>query len=77
MKFILGATAVTLGQTAGTEAATAKSCDLAKVADEALIVAMIALPGGAAFNQAATVQLLQSIPEFQNYVTQIKVQLCK
>lgn len=77
VRFILGATAVTLGQTAGTEAATSKSCDLAKVADEALITAMIALPGGAAFNQAATLQLLQSIPEFQAYVTQLKGQVCK
>jgi len=77
VKFILGATAVTLGQTAGTEAASAKSCELATIADDALITAMIALPGGAAFNQSATLQLLQSIPEFQAYVTQIKAQLCK
>jgi hypothetical protein len=77
VKFILGATAVTLGQVAGTEAGTAKSCDLAKVADEALITAMIALPGGAAFNQANTLTLLQSIPEFQTYVTQLKAQVCK
>ncbi len=77
VKFILGATAVTLAQTAGTEAATAKSCDLAKIADEALITAQIALPGGAAFNQAATVQLLQSIPEFQTYITQLSAQICK
>jgi len=77
VRFILGATAVTLGQTAGVEAASAKSCELATIADEALITAMIALPGGAAFNQAATVQLLQSIPEFQTYVTTIKGQLCK
>jgi len=77
VKFILGATAVTLGQTAGIEAASAKSCDLAKISDDALITAMIALPGGAAFNQANTLTLLQSIPEFQAYVTQLRAQLCK
>jgi tetratricopeptide (TPR) repeat protein len=77
VKFILGATAVTLAQVAVGEAVAAKSCDLFKVADEALITAQINLPGGAAFNQAATVQLLNSIPEFQAYVTQQIGTLCK
>lgn len=77
VKFILGATAVTLAQTAGVEAAPAKSCELATKADNALITAQIALPGGAAFNQQATLQLLQSIPEFQAYIAQLKGQVCK
>lgn len=77
VKFILGAASVQLGQTAGIEAAATKSCETATIADEALVTAMIALPGGAAFNQANTLTLLQSIPEFQAYVTQLKGQLCK
>jgi len=77
VKFILGATAVTLAQVAVGEGVATKSCEMFKVADEALITAQIALPGGAAFNQAATVQLLQSIPEFQAYVTQQIGTLCK
>ena len=77
VKFILGTTAVQLAQIAATEAGTSKSCDLAKLADEALITAQIALPGGAAFNQQATVQLLQSIPEFQPYIAQQIRTFCK
>jgi tetratricopeptide (TPR) repeat protein len=77
VKFILGATAVTLSQVAVQAGAAAKSCDLFKIADEALITAQIALPGGAAFNQAATVTLLQTIPEFQPYITQQIGTLCK
>jgi tetratricopeptide (TPR) repeat protein len=77
VKFLLGAAAVQLAQISSAEAAATKSCDLAKVADEALITAQIALPGGAAFNQATTVQLLQSIPEFTPYVAQLVSTFCK
>lgn len=77
VKFILGATAVTLAQVSATEAASAKSCDLANVADEALLTAQIHLPGGGAFNPQAAGQLLSSIPEFQQYINQIKQAYCK
>ncbi len=77
VKFILGATAVTLAQTAATEAGPSKNCALSRRADQALITAQIALPGGAAFQQAATVQLLQSIPEFSTYIQQQIAAFCK
>lgn len=77
VKFILGATAVTLAQVSATEAASAKSCDLANVADQALLTAQIHLPGGGAFNPQAAGQLLTSIPEFQQYINQIKQAYCK
>ncbi|MEX2181998.1 MAG: tetratricopeptide repeat protein [Gemmatimonadaceae bacterium] len=77
VKFILGAAAVTLGQTAATVAVAPKSCALARVAEEALIVAQIALPGGGAFNPDATAQLMGAVPQISEYVgSQIKA-FCK
>jgi tetratricopeptide (TPR) repeat protein len=77
VKFILGATAVTLAREAGALAQANRDCAMATKADDALVTAMIALPGGAAFNQASAVQLLNSIPEFQAYITQVKGQVCR
>lgn len=77
VRFILGATAVTLARAYADGAAAGRNCELARKADAALITAQIALPGGAAFNQASTVQLMQSIPEFQAYITQLSAQICR
>lgn len=77
VKYITGATAITLARDAATEAQQRRNCDRAKMADEALITAQIHLPGGAAFNQENALTLLQSIPEFQNYITQLKAQVCR
>lgn len=77
VKFILGAAAVQLTQLLAAEAASSRNCELAREADQALITAQINLPGGAAFNQASTVQLMQSIPEYQAYITQLQGQVCK
>jgi tetratricopeptide (TPR) repeat protein len=77
VKFILGAASVQLAQLLAAESASGRNCELAREADQALITAQINLPGGAAFNQASTVQLMQSIPEFQAYITQLQGQVCK
>jgi hypothetical protein len=77
VKFLVGVTNVQLGFVLAQAAGPARSCDMAKEADAAFVNAMITLPQGAAFNQATAVQLLQSIPEMQAYVTQISAQLCK
>lgn len=77
VKFLLGLTAVQLAQVLANQAAQERSCDLAREADQALITAQIALPAGASFNQNTTVQLMQSIPEFQAYITQLTGQVCK
>jgi tetratricopeptide (TPR) repeat protein len=77
VKFILGATAVTLARELAGAAAAGRNCDMARKADAALVLAQISLPGGAAFNQASTVQLMQSIPEFQAYITQLTAQVCR
>jgi tetratricopeptide (TPR) repeat protein len=77
VKFLVGITAVQLGQVLATNAGQQRSCELAREADQAFVNAMIALPQGASFNQQAAVTLLQSIPELQKYVTDISAQLCK
>ena len=77
VKFLVGVTSVQLGVVLAQYAGQQRSCDLAKEADQAFVNAMIVLPQGASFNQQAAVQLLQSIPEYQAYVTQISGQLCK
>lgn len=77
VKFILGATAMTLVRELFPLIQAERSCELARKADNALVVAQIALPGGAAFQRDATVQLLQGIPELQAYITQVTGQLCK
>src|SRR5262249_42922120 len=45
-KFLLGASALSVSQSAATEAPTAKSCDLSKLADETLTEAEVNLIGG-------------------------------
>lgn len=77
VKFLVGVTSVQLGIVLATNAGQQRSCDLAKESDASFVNAMIALPQGASFNQQTTVTLLQSIPEYQAYVTQITTQLCK
>jgi tetratricopeptide (TPR) repeat protein len=77
VKFILGATAMTLVREMLPGIQQERNCEMARKADAALIVAQIALPGGAAFQRDATVQLLQGIPELQAYITQVIPQICR
>lgn len=77
VKFILGAAGAQLALTAATEAGASKSCELANVADQALVTAQINLPAGGQFNPQAAGQLLQSVPEIQAYINQVKAAFCK
>lgn len=77
VKFILGAAGAQLALAAGTKAGKDKSCEMATIADEALLTAQINLPAGGQFNPQAAGQLLQSIPEVQNFVNQLKQAYCK
>jgi hypothetical protein len=62
---------------AATKAVEPKSCELARVAEEALIVAQIALPAGGAFNADATAQLLTAVPQISAYVETQIAAFCK
>jgi tetratricopeptide (TPR) repeat protein len=76
-KFLLGASAFSLGQGAMYEAADKKSCDLARMARDAFTLASINLPaGGKEFpNEAA--QLLTAIPKFTPAVDDEVKRYCK
>lgn len=77
VNFILGATAMTLVRELISQGAAQRNCDMARRADAVLTIAQIALPAGASFQQAATVQLMQSIPEIQAYIPQLQGQVCR
>lgn len=77
VKFLVGLTSVQLAVQLAQAAGPQRSCELAREADQALVNAQIFLPQGAAFNQQAAVQLLQSIPEYQAYIAQVTGQLCR
>jgi hypothetical protein len=63
-KFLVGASAFSVGQSATIEANERKSCELARTAQSAFTLAQLNLPaGGQKFpNEAA--QLLNAIPQF-------------
>jgi tetratricopeptide (TPR) repeat protein len=63
-KFLLGASAFSLGQSAVNDAQEKKSCDLARMARDAFNLASINLPAGGQKYPAEAAQLLNAIPQF-------------
>jgi tetratricopeptide (TPR) repeat protein len=63
-KFLLGASAFSLGQSATIDANDKKSCDLAKTARDAFNLASINLPAGGQKYPNEAAQLLTAIPQF-------------
>src|SRR5262249_59475073 len=66
-KFLVGASALSIGQSAATEAAPAKSCDLTKLADSSLTEAEINLVSGGSAAPDAAKQYLQYVAELPPY----------
>jgi tetratricopeptide (TPR) repeat protein len=80
VQFLLGATAVTLFREAATAAGAARSCDLAREAEGALNVALIALPQAARTEHSLkqnAIQLAGNLPDFQAYIAQQKASFCR
>jgi tetratricopeptide (TPR) repeat protein len=67
-KFLLGASALSIGQSAATEAAPSKSCDLSKLADASLTEAEINLVGGGSAAPDAAKQYLDYVAKLRPYV---------
>jgi tetratricopeptide (TPR) repeat protein len=67
-KFLLGASALSIGQSAATEAATAKSCDLSKLAEASLTAAEINLPSGGSVAPEAAKTYLDYAAKLRPYV---------
>lgn len=67
-KFLLGASALSIGQSAATDAAPGKNCDLSKLADSSLTEAEINLVGGGSAAPDAAKQYLDFVAKLRPYV---------
>ncbi|HEX4682187.1 MAG TPA: hypothetical protein VH277_05730 [Gemmatimonadaceae bacterium] len=69
-KFLLGASALSVSQSAATEATPAKSCELSKLADSSLTDAEINLVSGGAAAPDAAKQFLDYVAKLRPYVAE-------
>jgi len=76
-KFLLGASAFSLGQSATNDALERRSCDLARMAKEAFTLAEINLPAGGQKYPNEAAQLLTAIPQFTPAVNDEIKRFCK
>ena len=76
-KFLAGASAFLIGQSAVNEAQTTKSCTLARLAKESFATAQENIPAGLASYAAAAKQLLTAIPQFTPAVDDQVKRFCK
>ena len=76
-KFLLGASAFSLGQSAVNDANDKKSCDLARMARDAFNLASINLPAGGQKYPNEAAQLLTAIPQFTPAVDSEVKRFCK
>ena len=76
-KFLLGASAFSLGQNATIEANEKRSCDLARTARDAFNLAQMNLPAGGQKYPNEAAQLLTAIPQFTPAVDNEVKRFCK
>jgi len=76
-KFLAGASAFLIGQSAVNEAQTTKSCSLARLAKESFATAQENVPAGLTSYAAAAKQLLTAIPQFTPAVDDQVKRFCK
>ncbi|HEY1953050.1 MAG TPA: tetratricopeptide repeat protein [Gemmatimonadaceae bacterium] len=76
-KFLLGASAFSLGQSAVTDANSSRSCDLARQARDAFNLASMNLPAGGQKYPTEAAQLLTAIPQFTPAVDNEVKRFCK
>jgi tetratricopeptide (TPR) repeat protein len=76
-KFLLGASAFSLGQSATTDAIDKKSCDLARTARDAFNLASMNLPAGGQKYPNEAAQLMTAIPQFTPAVDSEIKRFCK
>ena len=75
-KFLLGVSSLSISQLAATEAVSAKSCDLSKLADSSLTDAEINLASGGSVSPNDAKQLLDNAAKLRSYVTEQLKTLC-
>ena len=76
-KFLLGASAFSVGQTATISANEKRSCDLAKTARDAFNLASMNLPAGGQKYPTEAAQLMTAIPQFTPAVDNEVKRFCK
>jgi tetratricopeptide (TPR) repeat protein len=76
-KFLLGASAFSLGQSAVNDANDKKSCELARMAKDAFNLASLNLPAGGQKYPSEAAQLLTAIPQFTPAVDSEVKRYCK
>jgi tetratricopeptide (TPR) repeat protein len=76
-KFLIGASAFSVGQTATTNANDRKSCELARTARDAFNLASLNLPAGGQKYPNEAAQLLTAIPQFTPAVDSEVKRFCK
>jgi tetratricopeptide (TPR) repeat protein len=76
-KFLLGASAFSVGQTATISANDKKSCDLARTARDAFTLAQANLPAGGQKYPNEAAQLLTAIPQFTPAVDSYVKRFCR
>jgi tetratricopeptide (TPR) repeat protein len=76
-KFLLGASAFSIGQSAVNDASEKKSCELARMARDAFNLASINLPAGGQKYPTEAAQLLTAIPQFTPAVDNEVKRFCK
>lgn len=76
-QFLLGASAFSVGQSAVTEASQSRSCELARVAQQAFATARANVPAGREEFPEPTNQLMGALPQFETPVAQMVRQYCR
>lgn len=76
-KFLLGASAFSVGQSATTLASEKKSCDMARTARDAFNLASLNLPAGGQKYPNEAAQLMTAIPQFSPAVDSYVKRFCK
>ncbi|MGI8619805.1 MAG: tetratricopeptide repeat protein [Gemmatimonadaceae bacterium] len=76
-RFLLGAAAFSIGQSATTDASQSRSCDLARLAQSSFTTARVNIPAGREEFPEPTAQLLAALPQFETPVAQMVRQYCR
>lgn len=76
-KLLVGLISYQIGVSAAQDAQKAKSCDLAKMAQENFLTAQINIPAGGATNPQVAGQVMQALGQYAPYADQLAKSLCK
>ena len=76
-QFLIGVTALSLGQTQLQQAQKAKSCEISRAAGQNFTLAQLNLPKGGSFAAQATQQALAGLQQLAPYADRLEKAYCK